>query len=211
MAQPTVTFSDIEAARSRLRGQIYETPCALSQTFSGWCDNRIFFKLENLQMSGSFKERGALNRVLLSEGEARANGIVAASAGNHAQGVSYHASRLGIDATIVMPEATPLIKVRNTRNYGADVILHGADFDDAYAHAVALGNERGSVFVHPFDDPAVIAGQGTIGLELLEQNPYLDCVVVPIGGGGLVSGIAVALKETNPRIRIVGVEAEALP
>ena len=207
----SITFKDIELARERIAKAVYETPCALSESFSKWCGNRIYHKLENLQMSGSFKERGALNCLLTLSDEQKQRGVVAASAGNHAQGVAFHASRLGIPATIVMPEYTPLIKVTNTRNFGADVILSGSDFDEAFAEAQKLTQQEGWTFVHPFDDLAVIAGQGTIGLELLEQNPYLDCVLVPVGGGGLIAGIAVAMKETNPRIRIVGVESAALP
>ena len=206
----SVTFKDIERARERVRGAVYETPCAFSKTFSGWCSNRIHFKLENLQMSGSFKERGALNCLASMSAAQRAQGVVAASAGNHAQGVSYHATRLGISATIVMPEYTPLIKVTNTQNFGANVVLQGKDYDEAYKAARTIAEEEGRAFVHAFDDEAVIAGQGTIGLELLEQNPYLDCVIVPVGGGGLISGIAIALKETNPRIRVVGVESEEM-
>ena len=207
----SVTFGDIELARERIGKAVYESPCALSESFSKWCGNRIYHKLENLQMSGSFKERGALNCLLTLSDEQRGRGVVAASAGNHAQGVAFHASRLGIPATIVMPEYTPLIKVTNTRNFGANVVLSGSDFDEAFAEAKRLTAVEGWTFVHPFDDRAIIAGQGTIGLELLEQNPYLDCVVVPVGGGGLIAGIAVAMKETNPRIRIVGVESAALP
>jgi threonine dehydratase len=206
-----VTFEAIEAARQRIAAHVYLSPCAHSQTFSRWCGNKLYFKLENLQMAGSFKERGALNKILLSEALARKHGVVAASAGNHAQGVAYHGVRLGIDTCIVMPEGTPVIKVRNTREFGARVVLHGEDFDEAFAYAQRLVAEEGRLFVHPFDDPDIIAGQGTIGLELLEQNPYLDCVVVPVGGGGLISGLAAAIKETNPRIRVVGVEAAAVP
>jgi len=161
-------------------------------------------------MSGSFKERGALNCLASMSAEQRARGVVAASAGNHAQGVAYHATRLGISATIVMPEYTPLIKVTNTRNFGANVVLQGRDYDEAYKSARDISEDEGRTFVHAFDDEAVIAGQGTIGLELLEQNPYLDCVLVPVGGGGLIAGIAIALKETNPRIRVVGVESEEM-
>lgn len=202
-----VSFSDIEQARRRIGDSVYASPCAHSEMFSTWCDNRIYHKLENLQMSGSFKERGALNRLLTMPPASRARGVVAASAGNHAQGVAYHATQLGVPVTIVMPEYTPLIKVTSTSNFGAEVVLFGENFDEAYAHACTLAEELGREFVHPFDDAAVIAGQGTIGLELLEQNPYLDCVVVPVGGGGLIAGIAVAIKETNPRIRVVGVES----
>ncbi|RMG14044.1 MAG: threonine ammonia-lyase [Deltaproteobacteria bacterium] len=206
-----LTFTQIEAARRRIAGAVSVTPCARSERISRMCGVEAYFKLENLQMTGSFKERGALNRLLtLSETE-RARGVVAASAGNHAQGLAYHAGRLGIRAAIVMPEGTPLIKVTSTLEYGAEVILRGGNYDEAYAYAVELAAERGATFVHPFDDEEIMAGQGTIGLELLEQNPFLEAIVVPVGGGGLIAGIATAVKETNPKIRIVGVETEALP
>ncbi len=206
-----ITLRDIEEARRRLGDSIFATPCARSETFSQLCGCTTFFKLENLQMTGSFKERGALNRLLTLSPAEKERGVIAASAGNHAQGVAYHARRLGIAATIVMPEHTPLIKVTSTRRYGAVVVLHGASYDDAYAEARRLEGAGGMVFVHPFDDPLVIAGQGTLGLELIEQNPYLDVVVVPVGGGGLISGVATVFKEVNPKVRIIGVQTEALP
>ncbi|MFN0110960.1 MAG: threonine ammonia-lyase [Blastocatellia bacterium] len=203
-----VTLSEIQAARVRVGRAIYQTPCPLSQTLSRLCGCNTYFKLENLQMTGSFKERGALNKLLqLSQAEREA-GVVAASAGNHAQGVAHHATRLGIRSVIVMPKATPLIKVANTRDLGGEVILHGATYDEALAHARELSAEHGYTFVHAFDDEAIIAGQGTIGLELLEQDVKFDAVVVPIGGGGMISGIAIAMKETQPDIRIIGVEPE---
>ncbi|HJZ88013.1 MAG TPA: threonine ammonia-lyase [Polyangia bacterium] len=206
-----ITFPDIEAARRRLGEAVYQSPCAYSETFSKRYGNKVYFKLENLQMTGSFKERGALNKLLLlAEGERRA-GVVAASAGNHAQGVAYHATRLGLRATIVMPVTTPLIKVTSTRGYGAEVVLCGGSYDEAFAEAERRAAATGATLVHAFDDPAVMAGQGTIGLELLEQNPYLEAVLVPVGGGGMIAGIAVAMKETNPRIRIIGVQTERLP
>ncbi len=201
-----VTLKDIQAARQRLGRAIYHTPCPLSLTLSRLCGCQTYFKLENLQMTGSFKERGALNKLLqLSAAERRA-GVVAASAGNHAQGVAYHATRLGIRSTIVMPKPTPLIKVSNTRDLGGEVILHGANYDEALTLARQLATEQGLTFVHAFDDEAIIAGQGTIGLELLEEETAFDAVIVPIGGGGLISGIAVAMKESRPDIRIIGVE-----
>ena len=203
-----ITLRDIEAARARLGRAIYHSPCPQSLTLSRLCGCRTFFKLENLQMTGSFKERGALNKLLqLSEAEARA-GVIAASAGNHAQGVAHHATRLKIRSTIVMPKPTPLIKVANTRDLGGEVILHGANYDEALAHAKQLAAERGLTFVHAFDDDAIMAGQGTLGLELLEEETAFDAVVVPIGGGGMISGVAVALKETRPNIRVIGVEPE---
>jgi threonine dehydratase len=206
-----VTLADIEAARRRIGDQVKLSPCVKSEGFHKLTDSQCFFKFENLQMTGSFKERGACNKLLQLNAEERARGVIAASAGNHAQGVAYHAGRLGIAATIVMPEATPLIKVQSTRGYGAKVVLHGANFDEAHAEARRLQQAENLVFVHPFDDEAVIAGQGTVGLELLEQNPYLEVVIVPIGGGGLIGGVATALKEVNPRIRVVGVEPAVLP
>jgi threonine dehydratase len=201
----------LQEARERIRGRIYLSPCARSETFSRRCGATTFFKLENLQMTGSFKERGALNKILQLRPEERRRGVIAASAGNHAQAVAYHASQDGIPATIVMPRRTPLIKVANTRQHGAEVILHGNDFDEAYARALELQEERGLHAIHPFDDEAVIAGQGTIALELLEQVPDLQVVLVPVGGGGLISGIAVAIKGQRPRVKVIGVEAEAFP
>ncbi|HEX4951199.1 MAG TPA: threonine ammonia-lyase [Blastocatellia bacterium] len=203
-----ITLQDIQAARERLGRAIYHTPCPVSLTLSRLCGCHTYFKLENLQMTGSFKERGALNKLLqLNDAEKRA-GVVAASAGNHAQGVAYHATRLGIRSVIVMPKPTPLIKVSNTRDLGGEVILHGANYDEALAHARQLAQEDGFTFIHAFDDDAVIAGQGTIGLELLEEETRFDAVVVPIGGGGLISGLAVAMKTLQPDIRIIGVEPE---
>lgn len=203
-----ITLQDVQAARERLGRAIYHTPCPVSLTLSKLCGCHAYFKLENLQMTGSFKERGALNKLLqLSEAERRA-GVVAASAGNHAQGVAYHATRLGLRSVIVMPKQTPLIKVTNTRELGGEVILHGTSYDEALAQARQLAAEEGFTFVHAFDDDAVIAGQGTIGLELLEEETKFDAVVVPIGGGGLISGIAVAMKTLQPDIRIIGVEPE---
>jgi threonine dehydratase len=206
-----LTLRDIEDARRRIGDRVVSTPCQRSEVFSALTGNTIFFKFENLQLTGSFKERGALNKLLQLTPEERARGVIAASAGNHAQGVAYHAGRLSIRATIVMPETTPLIKVSSTRSFGARVVLHGQGYDDAYAEARRIAAEEGSVFVHAFDDEAVLAGQGTIGLELLEQNPYLEAVVVPVGGGGLISGIATAVKEVNPSIQVIGVEAAACP
>jgi threonine dehydratase len=207
-----VNLQDILAARERIRGAIRPTPCPASDYFTERTGcAAVWFKMENLQRTGAFKERGALNKLLTLEASEKARGVIAASAGNHAQGLAYHARRLGVKATIVMPERTPLIKVSRTRDdYGAHVILQGTNFDEAYAEALRLQKEQDLVFVHPFNDPHVIAGQGTIGLELLEQTPFADLVVVPIGGGGLISGVACALKETNPRIQVVGVQTTAL-
>ncbi|AKQ64117.1 Threonine dehydratase [Myxococcus hansupus] len=207
-----VTLEDIQAARERIRSAIRPTPCPQSDHFTERTEcAAVFFKLENLQRTGAFKERGALNKLLTLTEDERRRGVIAASAGNHAQGVAYHARRLGVNATIVMPERTPLIKVSRTKDdYGARVVLKGSNYDEAYAEALRIQKAEDRVFIHPFNDPHVIAGQGTIGLELLEQCPDLEVVLVPIGGGGLISGIACALKETRPDIRVVGVQAETI-
>lgn len=210
-APAAVGPGDIEAARTRIRGAVYETPCACSETLSRLTGTRCFVKLENLQMTGSFKERGAANLLLQLGPDERRRGVAAASAGNHGLAVAFHAARLGIPALIVMPEWAPLIKVASARRWGAEVVLHGDDFDAAYARAVGLAAERGLAFVHPFDDPRVVAGQGTIGLELLEQEPDLDAVIVAVGGGGLAAGVGLAVKSRRPAVRVVGVVAEALP
>ena len=206
-----VTLQDIERARARIKDDIYMSPCAHSETFSKLTGNKVYFKLENLQMTGSFKERGALNKILTLSDDEKARGVIAASAGNHAQGVAYHATRKGVKSTIVMPAAAPLVKVTRTKEYGAHVVLHGASYDEAFEEAWRRREAEELTFIHAFDDDAVMAGQGTVGLELLEQNPYLEAVLVPIGGGGLISGIAVAMKEINPRVRIIGVQTARLP
>ncbi len=201
----------IERARRRIAGAVYTSPCARSEYISRLCGVEAFVKLENLQMTGSFKERGALNRILTLTDAEQQRGLITASAGNHGQAVAWHASRLGLEATVVMPLPTPLIKVANTRNFGADVQLAGETFDDAMVHARELEAELGATWVSPFDDAEVIAGQGTIGLELMEQNPDLEAVVVPIGGGGLIAGIAAAYRTHRPQTRIIGVQAAAIP
>jgi threonine dehydratase len=206
-----VNLRDIQSALVRVRKSIYVSPCTRSETFSELTGNSIYLKLENRQRTGAYKERGALNKLLSLTAEQRSQGVIAASAGNHAQAVAYHASHLGIRATIVMPLATPLIKVSATRGYGGDVVLHGANYDEAYEEAMRLSAQQRLSFVHAFDDDAIIAGQGTLGLELLEQHPDLEAVVVPIGGGGLIGGIGCALKETNPRIQVIGVQPARLP
>jgi threonine dehydratase len=206
-----ITFDDIQSALRRIRGSIYLSPCARSETFSESTGNHVYLKLDNLQRTGAFKERGALNKLLSLSPEEAAQGVIAASAGNHAQGVAYHSGKRGIRAEIYMPLTTPLIKVSATRGYGANVILHGANYDEAYEEAVRCGQAEHLTFVHAFDDDAVIAGQGTIGLELVEQHPDLEAVVVPIGGGGLIGGIACALKASNPRIQVFGVQPSRLP
>src|SRR6266542_3013553 len=200
----------IETARARLTDAIHETPCAFSQTLSELTGTRCFAKLENLHVTGSFKERGAANLLLQLDAAERARGVVAASAGNHGLAVAYHARRLGIAAAIVMPEWAPLIKVTSARRYGAEVILHGGNFDEAYARACDVAAARDLVFVHPFDDPRVIAGQGTVGLELLDQLPDVDAVLVPVGGGGLIAGVALAIKARRPQVRVIGVQAAAI-
>ena len=206
-----VTLTSIQAARARIGEAIYVSPCQLSSDLSAVTGLPLHLKLENLQRTGSFKERGALNKLLTLSQSERERGVITASAGNHAQGVAFHAFARGIKAQIVMPLATPQIKVASTRGFGAEVILHGANYDEAYDEALRRRIEEGRTFIHPFDDAEVIAGQGTIGLELLEQVPDIEAVVVPIGGGGLIGGIACALKETDSSIRVIGVEPETLP
>jgi threonine dehydratase len=204
-------LADIEAARRRIREVVYFSPCAHSRALSERFGCELYLKLENLQMTGSFKERGACNKLAQLTQEERAAGVVCASAGNHAQGVAFHARRLGMRATVVMPLGTPLVKIGATRELGAHVVLCGSNYDEACAEARRLHAEQGGSFVHGFDDLAVMAGQGTIGLELLEQVPRLDAVLVPIGGGGLISGIGVALKERAPHVRVYGVQSAAVP
>jgi threonine dehydratase len=206
-----IEAADIHAARGRLAGTIYETPCPYSETLSALTGARVFVKLENLQMTGSFKERGAANLLLQLSPDERRRGVVAASAGNHGLAVAFHAARLGVSAVIVMPEWAPLAKVTAARRRGAEVVLHGDNFDEAYARAREIEAARDLVFVHPFDDPRVIAGQGTIGLELLEQVPGLDAVLVPVGGGGLLGGVALAVKTERPAVQVIGVQAQEVP
>ena len=201
-----VRLADIEAAASRIADQVERTPCTHSITLSRLTGAEIWIKFENLQYTASFKERGALNRLLALDEDERRRGVIAMSAGNHAQGVAYHAGRLGIPATIVMPRITPEVKVRHTRGHGATVVLHGESLSDAAAEAHRMAAAESLVFVHPYDDPLIVAGQGTIGLEILDQAPDLEVIVVPVGGGGLISGIAVAAKARKPGIEIVGVE-----
>src|ERR1700716_609854 len=206
-----VTLSDIQAALGRIRESIQISPCTRSETFSELAGNSVYLKLENRQRTGAYKERGALNKLLTLSAEERSRGVIAASAGNHAQAVAYHAARLGIRARICMPLPTPLIKVSATRGYGADVVLHGANYDEAFAEALRQSEADRITFVHAFDDETVIAGQGTLGLELLEQHPDLEVFVVPIGGGGLIGGLACAVKEKNPKVRVIGVQPSRLP
>src|SRR5437763_11659154 len=206
-----VTLQDVYAARDRIRGIIEVTPCPRADVFTEMCGAQIYFKLENLHPTGSFKERGAANKLAQLTAEERARGVVAASAGNHAQAVAYYAQQLGIETTIVMPETAPLAKVLATKRFGARVVLHGTGYDDAYAKARELQEEKNYVFIHAFDDDAVIAGQGTAALEILEQVPDVDVLVASIGGGGFLGGMALAMKSLKPSVRGVGVESSHLP
>ena len=207
----TISLADIQAAREVLRGHVANSPCMYSRTLSEITGAEIYLKFENLQFTASFKERGALNKLVSLNNEQKRNGVIAASAGNHAQGVSYHATRLGIPSTIVMPKFTPNVKVEMTQRHGAEVVLFGENFDDAKTHALQLATERNLAFVHPYDDEKVIAGQGTIALEMLESFPHLDTLCIAIGGGGLISGMATAAKAIKPDIDVVGVEMLRFP
>lgn len=206
-----VTMDDIRAAHARIRDAIVRTPTLVSKTLSDMTGATVYLKFENLQFTAAYKERGALNTLLQLSPEARAKGVIAASAGNHAQGLAYHANRLGIPATIVMPRTTPTVKVTQTEGHKANVVLEGETFDAAYAHARVLEAECGYTFVHPFDDPRVIAGQGTAAVEMLEDVPSLDTLLIPIGGGGLISGTAVVARAADHPIEIIGVQAELFP
>ena len=206
-----LTLDHVRAAHARIRDSIVATPTLHSQTLSKLTGANIYLKFENLQFTAAYKERGALNAILLLSEEQRNKGVIAASAGNHAQGLSYHGTRLGIPVTIVMPIPTPTVKVMQTESVGGKVVLFGETFDDAYKHARQLENEQGLTFVHPFDDPNVAAGQGTVALEMLESIPSLDMLVVPIGGGGLLSGMGTAARALKPDIGLIGVQAELYP
>lgn len=206
-----VTLADVQRAALTIKGSVVNTDFDHSRTLSEMLGANIWLKFENLQFTGAYKERGALNKLSHLNTEERARGVIAMSAGNHAQGVAYHASRMAIPATIVMPKATPAVKIENTKRYGAGVILEGESFEEAAAFANDYGQRNGLTFIHPFDDPLVIAGQGTIALEMLSQEPDLDTLIVPIGGGGLISGMAIAAKTINPAIRIIGVQAALYP
>ena len=206
-----INLADVKAALCRIRESIYLSPCARSETFSRLTGNSVYLKLDNLQRTGAFKERGALNKLLTLSEKERARGVIAASAGNHAQGVAYHAGRHGVRAQICMPLTTPLTKVSATRGYGADVVLHGANYDEAYEEAIKRSQRDHLTLVHAFDDDAVIAGQGTLGLEILQQHSDIEAIVAPIGGGGLIGGIACAVKETHPKVSIFGVQPAKLP
>lgn len=206
-----IGLPDIQTALARIRSDIRISPCNHSETFSALTNNSIFLKLDNQQRTGAFKERGALNRMLTLTPEEQAQGVIAASAGNHAQGVAYHAGRHGIKARIFMPLPTPLTKVSSTRGYGAEVVLHGANYDEAFAAALENAQQDHLTLIHAFDDEAVIAGQGTLGLEILQQHSDIQVLVVPIGGGGLIGGVACAVKETNPSVLVFGVQPARLP
>jgi threonine dehydratase len=211
MTAPTVTLADVEAAARRLEGRVVRTPCLHSRTLSAIVGCEVWLKFENLQFTASFKERGALNRLAQLTDAERARGVLAVSAGNHAQGVALHAQRLGIPATIVMPRFTPSVKVEATRAFGPRIVLEGDTLEDARAHGLALARDEGLVFVHPYEDPAVIAGQGTIALEMLDEVPELDTLVIAVGGGGLVAGIAVAAHGCRPGLEVIGVQTERYP
>jgi threonine dehydratase len=207
----TLSIDDIRAAAARLEGHVERTPCRYSKTLSEITGAQVWVKFENLQFTAAYKERGALNKLMLMSEADRAKGVIAASAGNHAQGLAYHATRLGIPSTIVMPRGTPFVKVEHTRNHGATVVIEGDSYDDAFAHAMKLKAEKGMTFVHPFDDYEVMAGQGTIALEMLEDVPDLEILPIPIGGGGLISGVGTAAKAIKPDIRIIGCEPAMYP
>src|SRR3954465_12863421 len=203
-----VTFKDIEAARTRIEGAIYHSPCPHSIPLSEITGMEIYCKLDNLQRTGSFKERGARNALMQLSPDQQKRGVIAASAGNHAQALAYQGKLLGIPATVVMPKFAPLIKVNNCQKLGARVILHGKDFAEAKAHAHEVGQKEGFAYIDGYDDPAIIAGQGTMGIEIIEQVPDLDAVICPVGGGGLLAGVALAVKTLRPKATIIAVEAE---
>jgi len=210
-AELPISIADVEAAARAIDGQVIKTPCLRSQTLSNLAGADVWLKFENLQFTAAYKERGALNKLLSLTAEERKRGVIAASAGNHAQGLAYGARRLGIPATIVMPRFAPAIKVQQTEGHGAQVVLFGESFDEASAHSYEIAARRGLVYVPPFDDALVMAGQGTVGLEMLDAVPDLETLIVPIGGGGLISGIATVAKARNPAIEVIGVQAELYP
>ena len=207
----SLTFADIEAAAARVKGHVERTPLRHSRTLSQITGAEVWVKFENLQFTAAYKERGALNALLMMDEERRERGVIAASAGNHSQGLSYHGTRLGVPVTIVMPKTTPMVKVMQTEKVGGKVQLEGETFDEAYAYARAMEKQLGLTFVHPFDDPNVAAGQGTVALEMLADAPEIETLVVPIGGGGLISGMATVARALNPSIEMVGVQAQLYP
>jgi len=208
----SLSFADIEAAAAQLHGHVLATPCVESKTLGQIVGAQVFLKFENLQFTASFKERGALNKLasLVQSGET-VRGVIAASAGNHAQGVAHHAQRLGLRAVIVMPVTTPMVKVERTRGFGAEVVLHGDTFDEARDRALVLAAEQGLHFIHPFDDLLVMAGQGTIGVEMLQEQPTIDTLVIAVGGGGLISGISTAVRHLKPGVEVIGVQTSRFP
>ncbi|WP_374409138.1 threonine ammonia-lyase [Pelagerythrobacter sp.] len=210
-ATQNLTIDDVRAAAKRIEGAVVRTPTMYSKTLSEIAGADIWLKFENLQFTAAYKERGALNALLLLSPEQRERGVIAASAGNHSQGLSYHGTRLGVPVTIVMPRPTPTVKVMQTESVGGNVVLEGETFDEAYAHARKLEKELGLTFVHPFDDPHVAAGAGTTALEMLEDAPEIDCFVTPIGGGGLISGMSTVARALKPDIQVVGVQAALFP
>lgn len=208
---PTFDYADVQAAHARIRDRIVQTPTLKSLTLSEMAGAEVFLKFENLQFTAAYKERGALNALLLMDESKRQAGVIAASAGNHAQGLAYNARNLDIPATIVMPSTTPMVKVEQTRGHGAEIVIHGGSYDESYAHALELAKQRGLTYIHAFDDPHVAAGQGTVAIEMLESVPDLDRLIIPIGGGGLFSGMATAAHAINPDIRMTGVQAALYP
>jgi threonine dehydratase len=208
---PALTPADVTAAQARIGTAVVRTPTLHSITLSQITGAEVWLKFENLQFTAAYKERGALNALLQLDADRRARGVIAASAGNHAQGLAYHGARLGVPVTIVMPKTTPTVKVQQTQSHGATIILHGEKYDDANAHARELEVERGLTFVHPFDHPHIAAGQGTVALEMLADAPAIDTLVIPIGGGGLFTGMGTAARGINPAMRLVGVQAELYP
>ncbi len=206
-----LTLNDIEQAAQRIRGHLLHTPCVESRTLSQLTGAQVFLKFENLQYTASFKERGACNKLAQLSADERRSGVIAMSAGNHAQGVAYHAQRLGLRAVIVMPRFTPGVKIERTRGFGAEVVLQGDTLDESSAHARVLAGREGLIFVHPYDDEAIVAGQGTVGLEMLQAVPDLETLIIAVGGGGLIAGMATAAKALRPGIEIVGVQTSRFP
>ena len=206
-----LTIDDVRAAAKRIAGAVVRTPTMHSKTLSRIAGAEIWLKFENLQFTAAYKERGALNALLLMDEEQRKRGVITASAGNHSQGLSYHGTRLGVPVTIVMPKTTPMVNIMQTEQVGGKVVLEGETFDEAYAYARSMERQLGLTFVHPFDDPAVAAGQGTVALEMLDDAPEVETLVVPIGGGGLISGMATVAKALNPKIEVIGVQAQLYP
>lgn len=201
-------IEDVKKAQENIKGIVIKTPLLYSNIFSDICSNNVYMKCENLQLTGAYKIRGALNKIKSLSDDEKKRGVVCSSAGNHAQGVAYAASLMGVTSTIVMPKTTPYLKVQSTKNYGGNVVLHGSCYDDAYLEAKKIESDKGQVFLHPFNDMEVIFGQGTVALEIFEEISNLDCIICPIGGGGLISGISLVAKEINPNIKIIGVQAE---